>query len=163
MTLESSQGYRRYTWESQVACILVIHLFIIIHYHFIDFFRTGIAMEGNNTRIKISSVEDSIDVESPIQSTSWTGAGDARPRRQLLRPWLIDQIDEGDIKGLVWLDRDNLMFKIPWKHFGKPGFNEHNDPELFRRWAIHTERFKEGEKSDFSAWKTFSLCTLQAA
>ena len=95
------------------------------------------------------------DCASPTPSTNDTGRS-----RQRLRPWLIEQINKGDIEGLVWLDQDNLTFKVPWKHFGRPGFNEREDAELFRRWAIHTEKFREGDESDISIWKTRFRCAL---
>ena len=39
--------------------------------------------------------------------------------RQRLRPWLIHQLDSGNVLGLDWIDRKNMVFKIPWKHGGK--------------------------------------------
>lgn len=58
-------------------------------------------------------------------STNTKGrSGKSKPkskRRQLLKPWLIDQINRGDIPGLVWIDHEDLLFKIPWRHFGRPG------------------------------------------
>ena len=85
---------------------------------------------------------------------------DGRQPRQKLRPWLIDQINKGDIPGLEWLDSEELKFKIPWKHFGRPKINVNEDSELFRRWAIHTGKFQEGDKWDISTWKTRMRCAL---
>ena len=52
--------------------------------------------------------------------------------RQRLRPWLIDQINSGKTPGLEWIDPEKMIFKIPWKHFGRPGVDEYNDAMLFR-------------------------------
>ena len=54
-------------------------------------------------------------------------------RRQRLRPWLINQINSGEIPGLIWIDKENMIFKIPWKHFGRPGVDMYLDALLFRR------------------------------
>lgn len=81
-------------------------------------------------------------------------------RRQRLRPWLIAQINSGEIPGLVWLDKENMIFKIPWKHFGRPGVDTYLDALLFRRWALHTKKFEQGRPSDISTWKTRFRCAL---
>jgi len=44
----------------------------------------------------------------------------------------MDQINEGKTPGLEWTDKANLIFKIPWKHFGRPGVDEYKDAMLFR-------------------------------
>ena len=59
-------------------------------------------------------------------------ASGPRQPRQRLRPWLIDQINSCEIEGLVWVDKEQLSFKIPWKHFGRPGIDEYKDALLFR-------------------------------
>ena len=38
--------------------------------------------------------------------------------RQRLRPWLESRINSGDIPGLEWIDREQKIFKVPWKHVG---------------------------------------------
>ena len=43
--------------------------------------------------------------------------------RQRLRPWLIAQINSGQIQGLCWLNEEHTKFKIPWKHAGKQDWN----------------------------------------
>ena len=53
-----------------------------------------------------------------------------------------------------------MAFKIPWKHFGKPGVNEERDAKIFREWAKHTGKYKEGDPSDASTWKTRFRCAL---
>ena len=104
-----------------------------------------------------SSISTTPDSKSDTPPRS-TGASDKRPPRQMLRTWLIDQINKGDIPGLMWLDQDELKFKIPWKHFGRS--YEAQDAELFRRWAINTNKFQEGYNLDVSAWKTRLRCAL---
>lgn len=114
----------------------------------------------NSPYYDYGSVSDTSSNPSTPRSVSSNGSGGARQPRQRLRPWLIDQINSGDIPGLEWLDKDDLSFKIPWKHFGRPGINEYEDALLFRRWALHTKKFKEGENADISTWKTRFRCAL---
>ena len=38
--------------------------------------------------------------------------------RQRLRPWLIAQINSGNVPGLYWLNAEKTKFRIPWKHAG---------------------------------------------
>lgn len=106
-------------------------------------------------------------IYSPVNSTAANvGDGDCcnnfslRVRRQRLRPWLIAQINSGEIPGLVWLDKENMIFKIPWKHFGRPGVDTYLDALLFRRWAMHTKKFEQGQPADISTWKTRFRCAL---
>ena len=74
---------------------------------------------------------------SPGSVSSWLGI---RPvERQLMRPWLIDQIDSQEIPGLSWVDPDtNTTFRVPWKHGSRQGWNCNKDACLFKRWARHT-------------------------
>ena len=39
-------------------------------------------------------------------------------RRQRLRPWLIAQINSGNVHGLSWLNAEKTKFKIPWPFMG---------------------------------------------
>eukprot|EP00794_Sanderia_malayensis_P018724 gene18724-20613_t len=80
--------------------------------------------------------------------------------RQRLRPWLIDQINSGTYIGLKWIDQDQMIFQISWKHFGKPGVDEERDAKIFREWARHTGKFKDGDPPDPSTWKTRFRCAL---
>lgn len=68
---------------------------------------------------------------TPSSVASSQGSGPRQPR-QRLRPWLIDQINASEIEGLEWVDKEALSFKIPWKHFGRPGIDEYKDALLFR-------------------------------
>lgn len=80
--------------------------------------------------------------------------------RQRLRPWLESQIDGGRVPQLIWLDKSQGIFKVPWKHAGKPGFNLERDAVLFREWARHTGKYKDGEQPDASTWKTRFRCAI---
>jgi len=42
-----------------------------------------------------------------------------RRDRVLLRPWLENMLETGSIPGLEWFDKDQMMFKVPWKHRSK--------------------------------------------
>lgn len=78
-----------------------------------------------------------------------------------LKEWLILQIDSGKYPGLQWENVDKTMFRIPWKHAAKHNYKEEEDAALFRAWAMHKGKFREGSiKEDPSVWKTRLRCAL---
>jgi interferon regulatory factor 1 len=48
-----------------------------------------------------------------------------------MRPWLESQINSGGIRGLEWVDKDQKMFKVPWKHVGNREWSE-DDGIIFK-------------------------------
>uniref|UniRef100_U3IQ98 Interferon regulatory factor 1 n=1 Tax=Anas platyrhynchos platyrhynchos TaxID=8840 RepID=U3IQ98_ANAPP len=81
----------------------------------------------------------------------------------LALPWL----------GSLWLvpapdctaphGEDKMMFQIPWKHAAKHGWDMEKDACLFRSWAIHTGRYKVGEKDpDPKTWKANFRCAMNS-
>ncbi|XP_046565069.1 interferon regulatory factor 9-like isoform X2 [Haliotis rubra] len=80
--------------------------------------------------------------------------------RQRLRPWLEAKINSGNFPGLEWVERHQYIFKIPWKHGGKQDWSE-SDSLIFKEWAIHTGRFRDGiDQPDWPSWKTRLRCAL---
>ncbi|XP_067650718.1 interferon regulatory factor 8-like isoform X2 [Haliotis asinina] len=80
--------------------------------------------------------------------------------RQRLRPWLEAKINSGNFPGLEWVDHHQYIFKIPWKHGGKQDWSE-SDSLIFKEWAIHTGRFRDGiDQPDWPSWKTRLRCAL---
>lgn len=49
-----------------------------------------------------------------------------------LRDWLVAQIESGRYAGLRWEDADKTLFRIPWKHAAKQGYQAQQDAALFR-------------------------------
>ncbi|XP_050835682.1 interferon regulatory factor 1 isoform X2 [Serinus canaria] len=83
--------------------------------------------------------------------------------RMRMRPWLEMQIDSNQIPGLIWINKDKRIFQIPWKHAAKHGWDMERDACLFRSWAIHTGRYKEGEKDpDPKTWKANFRCAMNS-
>jgi len=80
--------------------------------------------------------------------------------RQRLRPWLEEKINSGKVPGLCWRDKEKKEFRVSWKHAGKPDFNVEKDAMLFKLWAEHTGKYREGESADPSTWKTRFRCAL---
>lgn len=39
--------------------------------------------------------------------------GSQKPR---ILPWLVSQLDEGQLEGVAWLGQSRRRFRIPWKH-----------------------------------------------
>ncbi|NWR74089.1 IRF1 factor, partial [Centropus unirufus] len=83
--------------------------------------------------------------------------------RMRMRPWLEMQINSNQIPGLQWINKDKMMFQIPWKHAAKHGWDMEKDACLFRSWAIHTGRYKVGEKDpDPKTWKANFRCAMNS-
>lgn len=57
-------------------------------------------------------------------------AGAGGPLR--LRDWLVAQIESGCYPGLLWEDAGKTLFRIPWKHAAKQGYEAQQDAALFR-------------------------------
>ena len=45
-------------------------------------------------------------------------------QRKKLRSWLLERLDVNDCPGCSWLDNERKMFRLTWKHYGRPGFDE---------------------------------------
>ncbi|KFW66197.1 Interferon regulatory factor 1 [Pygoscelis adeliae] len=83
--------------------------------------------------------------------------------RMRMRPWLEMQINSNQIPGLIWINKDKMIFQIPWKHAAKHGWDMEKDACLFRSWAIHTGRYKVGEKDpDPKTWKANFRCAMNS-
>ncbi|XP_060096485.1 interferon regulatory factor 1 [Heteronotia binoei] len=83
--------------------------------------------------------------------------------RMRMRPWLETQIDSNKIPGLVWINKEEKLFQIPWKHAAKHGWDLERDACLFRNWAIHTGRYKKGEvHPDPKTWKANFRCAMNS-
>ncbi|XP_027704974.1 interferon regulatory factor 1 isoform X2 [Vombatus ursinus] len=56
-----------------------------------------------------------------------------------------------------------MTFQIPWKHAAKHGWDINKDACLFRSWAIHTGRYKAGEREpDPKTWKANFRCAMNS-
>ncbi|XP_044136715.1 interferon regulatory factor 1 [Bufo gargarizans] len=83
--------------------------------------------------------------------------------RLRLRPWLKEQIESNKIPGLTWINKEEGIFQIPWKHAARHGWDIEKDACLFRSWAIHTGKFKIGEKEpDPKTWKANFRCAMNS-
>ncbi|XP_023610268.1 interferon regulatory factor 9-like [Myotis lucifugus] len=60
-------------------------------------------------------------------------AGAGGPLR--LRDWLVLQVESGSYPGVRWEDEGKTLFRIPWKHAAKQGYQAQQDAALFRGWT----------------------------
>ena len=81
--------------------------------------------------------------------------------RQGFTPWLKEQINQGGIVGLEWIDKDIGLFKVPWVRVDTPEFVLETDAELFKLWAEHCGKYRQGDQPDPSTWKTRFRCALR--
>ncbi|XP_026543366.1 interferon regulatory factor 1 isoform X1 [Notechis scutatus] len=83
--------------------------------------------------------------------------------RMRMRPWLEQQINSDKIPGLCWLNKKDKIFQIPWKHAAKHGWELEKDACLFKNWAVHTGRYKEGDvEPDPKTWKANFRCAMNS-
>ncbi|XP_075897785.1 interferon regulatory factor 10 isoform X3 [Nelusetta ayraudi] len=78
-----------------------------------------------------------------------------------MKEWLIAQIESGIYEGLRWENGGKTMFRIPWKHAAKKDYEQSADAALFKAWAVHKGKHREGkDKADPTMWKTRLRCAL---
>ncbi|XP_056302080.1 interferon regulatory factor 1b isoform X1 [Danio aesculapii] len=83
--------------------------------------------------------------------------------RMRMRPWLESRIDSNTINGLMWVNKEEKMFSIPWKHAARHGWEVDKDACLFKQWAIHTGKYKEGvTQPDPKTWKANFRCAMNS-
>jgi len=104
-------------------------------------------------KMRVSSEDRSCDRDIGISRLT--------KERQRFTPWLEEQINRGGIDGLEWIDREKGIFKVPWVRVDKPEFVLETHAELFKRWAQHTGKYRQGDQPDPSTWKTRFRCALR--
>jgi len=62
------------------------------------------------------------------------------PTRMLMREWLLQQVDSGQVPGLEWYDDSKTLIKIPWIHASKAVWSRDHHSKLFENWAVYTGR-----------------------
>ncbi|XP_026051231.1 interferon regulatory factor 1-like [Carassius auratus] len=83
--------------------------------------------------------------------------------RMRMRPWLEVKIESNTIAGLHWVNKEEKMFSIPWKHAARHGWQVDKDACLFKQWAIHTGKYKEGKTPpDPKTWKANFRCAMNS-
>ncbi|KAJ4929861.1 hypothetical protein JOQ06_018882 [Pogonophryne albipinna] len=83
-------------------------------------------------------------------------------KRERMRQWLENQIELCTVSGLNWVDKDLKMFSIPWKHAARHGWEMDKDACLFKRWALHTGKYIEGQACDPKTWKANFRCAMNS-
>lgn len=81
--------------------------------------------------------------------------------RKRFPKWLYDHVDKGEVYGVYWLDKENTIFRVPWTRVDSPDFDLARDAKLFQLWAEFTGRYREGERTDPSVWKTRFRCAIR--
>lgn len=76
----------------------------------------------------------------------------ATPKPRIL-PWLVSQLDSGQLEGVAWLDESHTRFRIPWKH-GLRQDAQQEDFGIFQAWAQASGAYTPGkDKPDLPTWK----------
>ena len=81
-----------------------------------------------------------------------------------LRAWLEQVLNENTYTGVRWMDQEKGMFAISWTHASRRGWTEEEDAAVFRDWAIHTGRYREGvDQPEPKIWKANFRCAVNAS
>lgn len=81
--------------------------------------------------------------------------------RKRFPKWLRELVDKQEVNGVYWLDKEKTTFRVPWTRVDSPDFDLHRDAMLFQRWAEFTGRYRIGERTDPSVWKTRFRCAIR--
>ncbi|XP_008046593.1 interferon regulatory factor 3 isoform X2 [Carlito syrichta] len=74
----------------------------------------------------------------------------SKPR---ILPWLVSQLDHGQLEGVAWVNESRTRFRIPWKH-GLRQDAQQEDFGIFQAWAEATGAYTPGkDKPDLPTWK----------
>ena len=95
---------------------------------------------------------------SPCAHVKSNSDGEEQDRPERMRDWLIRMINSDRFPGLVWLDQDKTVFKVPWIHAKKRGYDRKRDAALFKEWAIHSGKYRD--ESDPTVWKINFRCAI---
>lgn len=109
------------------------------------------------TRLSVATESSMTGDEIPTK-LSKGGSESDNERPQRMKDWLIEQINSSSYDGLQWVDEEKTIFRVPWIHAKKRGYNAERDAALFRAWAKHTGKYK-GE-GDATTWKINFRCAL---
>lgn len=61
--------------------------------------------------------------------------------KKRLRDWLTDELNEGETTGLRWVNKEDNIFEIEWKHASKGSYMKDKDGRIFYKWALYTGTF----------------------
>lgn len=64
------------------------------------------------------------DYPSQLDDNIASPAVDSGVHKKRLRSWLLDKLDTNDCPGCTWINKEQRIFKLTWKHYGRPGFDE---------------------------------------
>ena len=99
------------------------------------------------------------EAASPSSQGRGSSSDEQEPERpERMRDWLIRMINSKRFPGLEWLDPEKTIFKVPWIHAKKRGYNRERDAALFKEWAIHSGKYRD--ESDPTVWKINFRCAI---
>ena len=82
--------------------------------------------------------------------------------RLSLPEWLKEQVNSGKHKDVFWINEEEKIFHVPWKHASRNGWN-YDDVSLFKAWAVYTKRYRDGiDKARPALWKTNFRCAVNS-
>jgi hypothetical protein len=107
-------------------------------------------------RIKYSSMSSSISGCRMSEDEKKS----EREGRVLMRPWLEQQANSGEIPGLYWYNKERKEIRIPWKHGSRSGWSI-DDCRVYYAWAMHTGKVNSSPMQP-KKWKANFRCALNS-
>ena len=143
--------------------------------------RPSFVENGNGTVIGLITTSPSLQVVRPIENTlssvlprkrSLSDAAEEhvgppgsstipskRPER--MKDWLVRQIESNEHPGLEWVDKDQGILRIPWRHAKHREYDPNTDASIFRAWAMQSGRYHgEGDQASWKANFRSAICSL---
>ena len=81
-----------------------------------------------------------------------SGVSPFKSERKLFLPFIEELLDTEEVDGLHWIDKEQRIFRMPWKHMKRHDYDVDRDSALFRAWAVNSGKYKENDQ-DPSRWK----------
>ncbi|GFO49555.1 interferon regulatory factor [Plakobranchus ocellatus] len=80
--------------------------------------------------------------------------------RMKFSAWLLQKVSEGSCPGLEWLDKEQMLFRVPWFHYNRSE-DVSTDFQIFREWAAYTGSYGPGDVENYPKWKTNFRCAIR--
>ncbi|EDV25547.1 uncharacterized protein TRIADDRAFT_63874 [Trichoplax adhaerens] len=82
-------------------------------------------------------------------------------KKPRLSEFIKEKLEARTIPGLEYIDRDKMVFRIPWKHGAKQGYQIETDGVIYVEWAKVTNKYSKYYNKP-NVWKTNFRCAINS-